>query len=207
MITISDDEIWFWYNLFEYKFKENLICKKLAKQYNLSITQLYNKQNAIYGKSRTNPELYKALNHLVSVQDNYNGTISKFCKDHKVSENLYTDHKGHLEYLKIIERLKSERTLEFPPKPMKVSHRQYKEKNKKISDLTSSLSKPRPVPKGLTFNPIEPNWSATLPITDGPKVTEKPDIEILASKGIRVLISHEVDATNILKIIQLIKDL
>lgn len=183
-LKITDDELWKWYCvLMEWKelgaSKPTVFCR----QHNIDITRFQAMKSRIFSLELTNPDIYAKR---IELSKKYKGSamsMLSFCKMYDANHITLVDFLTHLEYKASIERLKQTRERiylgEGAPEPMNFV----------------SL-KPSAIP------PVQ-----SVPIQSAEVIECQNDIELTITKGVRVLISPELDSTKIIKIIELLKDL
>jgi hypothetical protein len=184
MIKLSHNEIWYWHLRIEEFNATDLKPKEFCDKYDVEHKKFGNMRYRIEYKSKTNPELYVkqaaiARKYMASGQ-----SISKFAKEHKIDLRILSELNTHLGYVDIIEKLKQN-----PP-----SHRYEPESQDKTEKRMNFIQVPTRLPE-------------RVPDPPAPSLENKNDIELIISKGVKVIVAPEVSSEKLIKIIELLKEL
>lgn len=202
-ITISDEEIWYWYEWME-KFlaQEQHGQKAFCELHGLDYNTFCNRYYRIVYISRTKK---KAYNKFVPIARKYmdSGMLpSKFIINHDISIRDLSMTCTHLGYLDRIEKLKAKNgTISYERMTPKMN-------------FIPVISAPIPISNGGGPSPTEPivfeespKLEPYTPNREPEVMEEQNDLEIMIKKGVKVSIAPNIDATKIIKIIEFLKDL
>ena len=202
MILTSDDEVWFWYTAIKHVRDNNLRISKWCAQNKVEESKMWSMIYRIEWKSISDPDNYKELMRFVRQYCDIppinarghrpTAVTSEFLRRNPISKKELENGVTHLSYLNLIDRLKSERgEPKFEPQKPNMNFIE-------VPTLTlNSGGSPVPVV------PIDEQMPSARPVIE-PK---QNDIELIVSKGIRVIVSPSIDSLKIVKIIELLKDI
>jgi hypothetical protein len=108
-IRMSDDDIWFWYKHIEKYLQLMISAAEYCRKEALDCKKFSNMRYRIIFKRFNHPQFYEKLITLEKEYTAFNGSKVSFCRIHDISVNDITEIRTHLNFQKIIERLKSER--------------------------------------------------------------------------------------------------
>jgi hypothetical protein len=186
MITKKPAEIWAWYLKIQDFHASGMRPMPYCEKHNISYRAFRNMMYRIEYKKHTHPEFYEKFLTIFKQFKESGMTIPKFAKENNIDPKVLRDFKWHLNHLEVIEKYKA----------------------KQEDNQMSFFEVPQlPPPIGL---PLEPSWNSVIPIPmplEPVEVGGKNDLEIIISKGVRVILSPNIDAISIIKIIELLKDL
>ncbi len=208
MPRISDEEVWYWYEIFV-KFKQEKITSiSFCEKYNIRYADFHSKYAHIIFWMDSKPELYNKLVLLGRKFKSQPESRERFCALNNVPIKHLSRAVTHLNYLDTIERVKK----------LKSTEKREDEENNEERDGAKQMSFIQ-VPVAtkehhLTIQkpPIKhPNESPQAPLILGAPHQEllekRNDIELTITKGIKVTISPNIESEKIIKIIDLLKDL
>lgn len=176
-IKKGPDEIWYWYQKIEKFHASGMREKQYCDENDIDYRMFKNMRYRIEFKKFSHPEVYENILPITRKYITSGVSGFKFSKIHNVDIKLMNEMRTHLAYVDIIEDLKEK----------------YELKEEQMS-----------------FIRVPANSSVTFPIIkqDEPEVVKKQnDIEIIITKGVKVIISPTIDSMKIIKIIELLKDL
>ena len=178
MITLDDDEVWYWHKCIEGYLSQPLPQKAYCEQHNINYKTFCNRYYRIVYKSVKHPEEYKRL---VPIARKYLASggkaASQFAKANDIHVNTLSEMVTHLGYKDAIEKLKAER------------------EGMSMKFIQVPSVQPRP-PTGYRGNAIEPEV-----------MKKQNDVELIISAGVKVVVAPEVGADKLIRIIELLKDL
>lgn len=176
-IKFSDEDIRFWYQHI-CKYRESGLTRiAYINRENIDAKKFHNMLHRI--SRNTDTDRYRKLSEIGRKYINEgNRNSGAFAKQHGILKRDLCDMVTHLKYQDIIERVQREKD-----SGMQFIEIPQKEITIKEESIAATLS-----PEADVIQP-------------------QNDIEIVISKGVRVCISPSIDSTNIIKIIELLKDL
>lgn len=184
---LSDEEIWYWYQQIEISTKQNMLPTEFCRKNNLNYQRFSNLKYRIHFK-KNNPELYKHLMHWTAEFKKSELTLTKFCRLHKLDRSNMRDAICHLNYWELINKMKE------------------KHEPKELSFV--KVPNPQEIRKESANELSEPVPTSAISAESSVEVMEKQnDIEIMITKGVKVLISPNIDSMKIIKIIELLKEI
>lgn len=181
-LPMSDDEIWYWYTACIAQRESNMPLPQWCKANSVDYKYMSNVRQRMEGKKYTNPAYYKKLMEHVG-ELNASGMVPRhYCKENKLNKLHLEAARTHWKYLQRIEYIKTER-----------------ERNNLEMHFINI-----PVKKDIkTLKTSEPKLSFSTPQV----IEASNDIELMITQGIKVIISPSIDATKIIKIIDLLRNL
>lgn len=208
MLRISDDELWFYY--WHYQNCKEQVNNRYCRERGIDYEKFYRFSIRYIYKQYSDPVGYEEL---VAQHKEYISSgmgLSRFCDNNSLLASRLSNTGTHLVYLEKIERLKLTRDMSIEPIFFNKSKTSKKHKKTRIvSVLTPDES------KEMTFFNI-PNSTHTPSLPSSKKgwafdkqevVEAKNDIEIVISKGVKVILSPSIESQTIIKIIELLKDI
>lgn len=181
MIRESDETILFWYNEIQKMNEGNLKPSFYCKVHNLSFAKMLKMINRIEYTSKKKPEEYNELLLKGHEFIKSKKTAKSFSKSSGLSMQVIKDISLHIKYNKIIDEMKNKKLIDEP---------------KQMLFTQVPIVKPEILHKEATPQLVEPDV-----------IEAKNDIELIISKGVRVIASPQLDPMKIIKIIELLKDL
>lgn len=177
-IKTSPKEVWYWYQ----KIEEWKVSEMKQKHYCVSngidYLRFWNMYLKIEHKRISNPKEYSRLVALAKQYLASDIKMKTFVADHNVAEKTFVQTITHLSYLKMIEAIKEGR-IDIEDSPMQFVQ---------VPAIQS-----------------RPSWAYQAPVEE--VLSKQNDLEIIIDKGVRVIISPNIDAMKVVKIIELLKDL
>jgi len=178
-MLMTDDEIWKWYQLILQQRKSNGSGLQFCKTNNLDYKKFTNFKNRIFCFKHTRPKEYEEYMVWAQLLAEEEVGLTDFCRKHKINRETLIQINTHVNYLEIIDRLKKER---------------------------GGIEEPQ-----MNFVQVKPPQNFFIqkeqPAPDPEVMESQNDIEITITKGVKVMISPQVDSTKIIKIIELLKGL
>lgn len=188
---MNNEELWYWYCLVE-KYKTCGVTRsQFAKKHQVSEKKLCNMINRLRYNSENSPDLYAKSIAIGRMYLASSESVKDFASNNNVSESFINHIAIHIRYIDKIEKLKKEKganIMNFIKVPMQALDSDSIDTDKGKDTVSESLSVVKPTPMQEI-------------------VEKKNDIEIIISKGVKVLISPNIDSMKIIKIIELLKDL
>lgn len=188
MLRITDDEVWLYY--WHYINCKEKISRKYTSINKIDYNKLYRFASR-YNYLKKNNVVYEQHIYLHKKYISSGMTPKRFCSENKISVNELSRIGTHLEYLATVERLKKERDISIKPEPSRASIPKSKEMS--FFNIPSSKNE---------ITPID-NTNVNKPEI----LNVRNDIEIVISKGVKVILSPSIDAQTIIKIIELLKEI
>lgn len=195
MVTFTDDEIWDWYQHVMTQQGSGISSNAYARIHGLDRTALNRMIFRFIWKRDNHKKYYEKLLPITMLFRKSGIAVRDFAKQHDVQWRHIQEMSSHLEYNEAIEQIKLRRgEPQIIPEPE---------------------TPPAPEPVAMDFIPI-PKISAPMPvIPQAPYHEYKPEevlearnsIELIISKGVKVIVAPEVGAEKLIKIIELLKDL
>lgn len=177
-IKKDHDEIWYWYQKIQEFHESGMEPKEYCDSYEVDYKKFTNMKYRIDFKKFTDTALYEESLPIARKYLASGDSAYKFAKANSIDINLLGQMSTHLRYIDIIERMKQ--AIES------------KEEKK------------------MSFIQVPPNSSVTFPIITEQEhevVEKQNDIEIIINKGVKVIISPNIESMKIIKIIEFLKDL
>ena len=179
-LKLSDDDIWFWYSAIIEQQEGELSAPTYCKERFLDYKKFTNMRYRMFYIEHMRPDEYKVLMKAGREFIDSPLQLSEFAKANKVDKTKLTEARTHILYKEAIERLKKERG------------------GKEAETMNFVQLK----------NPAKPQMAFLSPPPQEHEVVEaQNDIELVITKGVKVMISPQVDSMKIIKIIELLKDL
>lgn len=205
---IDKDKLWYWY-------QHILNCKKLemgrvyySKEYGIPIKVFERHYWLIMHKTQSNPAEYEAI--IILHKEFLESGLSpeSFSKARNLSATKLRHYLNHLRYLKLIDEMIAEGR---EPLVLLPKSKDLPELQEEVHNLTfRQIATPEPKEITLPEPELEPIQEMAI-IPEAPPEPEviapQNDIELIITKGVRVLISPSLDSMKIIKIIELLKDL
>ena len=179
-LHMSDGELWKWYEIIQDFCKSKLPQKPYCTKNKINYSKLHNMYRRIAYISIAKPDKYEKLLPIAREYMQSATTPKEFAKNHGISALSLIEMSLHLKYLDRIEYLKSQKN----PDSMKFIE----------------------VHKGSWRTNI-PSSNGKSPLIEPEVVAKKNDIELIISKGVKVIVSPEIGADKLVRIIELLKDL
>jgi hypothetical protein len=199
-ISRSDEDIWKWYQIIEdYKKEPPYVTgAQFCYQNNIDYKEFSNMKYRILFRSINDPIGYKVMMQMGDKYLQSGLSIRKFAEDNGLERSILTavmTHKGYLEAIDRLIKEKAEKPLEFVQIPNKVN-----------------IFSPKPELKEESDPVIEQkmvSYTHNSPVRTEPAEVIEPrnDIELNITKGVKVIVSPNIDSMKIIKIIELLKDL
>lgn len=182
-LRLPDDEIWKWYQIIKDQKKSGLAGMKYCKQHNIDYKKFANQRFRMFNIKDARPGEYKDMRKWSEKFLDSETPLTQFCRDNDVDRVKLMEMNTHVQYERVLARLKTEK-----------------------GDETKEEEKPN-----MNFvqlkNPTTPKTFLAQPVQEHELVEAQNDIELKITKGVKVLISPQVDSMKIIKIIELLKDL
>lgn len=179
-LKLSDEEIWFWYQSLCEQRDSGENGGIYCTKNNLDYKKFSNMRYRIFYIQNTRPQEYAKFMEYGKLFLDYPGNIKSFCKEMNVNQLKLGEMNTHIAYISAIDRT-----------------RKKKESNSEEPEMRFVALKPAEVRQPLIrFNPLEADV-----------IESKNDIELVITKGVKVIISPSIDSSKIIKIIELLKDL
>lgn len=178
----SDDEIFYWYEQLQ-KFKSQYLPpKQFCEEYGLHYKTFVNKRHRIDFMQGSKKELYQETKILFDEYKKSKLSLNNFSELKNIDGRRLKEFATHYNYLQAIERVK---------------------KSKEKTGMTFIEIPRTNLAEAIPRPPIE------IDKIEAPQVLleKQNDIELNITKGVKVLISPNVDSMKIIKIIELLKDL
>ena len=179
-LKLSDDDIWFWYSAIIEQQEGELSSPTYCKERFLDYKKFTNMRYRMFYIEHARPDEYNFLVKMGREHMSNPVSISEFCKKNKIDRTKLSEIKTHLLYKEAIERLKIERG------------------SKEAETMNFVQLKSPEKPQMVVLSP---------PPQEHEVVEAQNDIELVITKGVKVMISPQVDSMKIIKIIELLKDL
>lgn len=206
MIEATNDEIKFWYDHLLKNKKQKLKGEVYAHRNNLSPKALVN------WKQRFNPWSGKfklQKDRELELYDLYKATGSpraSFCAKHNLPMHRLTLVGTYLEYKKRLEQIYGENVPSLVPDKINIEipQEEYMPEPEPITTFRAFT----PIPTVCDAVPRPPFQPPQTQITQSHEVIEaKNDVELSLKKGVKVILSPEIDTSQIIKIIEFLKEL
>lgn len=198
-IRISDENVWKWHQICEAYLSSGWNKGKASycKNNGINYSNLNNMLYRMYYKKFIDPKTHnKLVEQALTKPSNSNISISEFCKEKGFPTRQISETVTYIHYNEIINRLRKAKGVpelslyadldgEYKPVAIPVESAMFKE-------IT-------PV--------ITPVDAAEITKQYIPQIKASNDIEISLNRGVKVIISSEIDNTKIFKIIDFLKEL
>lgn len=181
-LKLADKDIWFWYQHIVTQKASEVTAPTYCTEHGLDYKKFTNMRYRMFSTQQSRPEEYDKMVALARKFMASGLSISAFCTKHKVDKVKLTEINTHVKYHDVIDRLKKE--------------------NQKPSDTMHFIALD---PKASTTMPSQQYLNQFAPPAE--VVEARNDIELVITKGVKVMISPQVDSMKIIKIIELLKDL
>lgn len=180
----SKEEILIWSEHLKKQQQLGYGLSKYCKENALPLRKMQNFHQRIVYKKYCNPQQYQQELAWYHDFKKSEMTISQYCKKFNINAKKVSQMQTHMKYLDII--------------------------NKHTGETEHSDNN-----MPITFNKINPRHIASaqgaqprpLMVSEPELIQKQNDIELVITKGIKVLVSPQVDSMKIIKIIELLKDL
>lgn len=179
-LRTDDDEIWYWYEVINEYHNQKLPLGKYCKSKNIDLNKFTGRYARVVYISKSKPELYKKLVPITRKFLSSKIKQSEFIKNNDISKVQLSFMVTHLNYLDAIERMKIAKG------------------NKEMNFIKIPQVQP-------LISAIEPNQIQELQVTE--VIKKQNDVELVISKGVKVVVSPDVGADKLIRIIELLKDL
>lgn len=110
-LRLSDEEIWFWYTAIIDQSKSNYTVTPYCKKNNLDWVKFTNLRASIFSCRESKPKEYKDMMVWAELFADSGLKISDFCKENGVNKDKLSSMMTHLEYQKVIERMKKQKEI------------------------------------------------------------------------------------------------
>jgi len=178
-LKLTDEEIWKWYQIILDQKTSSMSGVQYCKKNGIFYKTFSNTKHRMFSYKHSRPKEYEEYKEWSRLLSEGELQLTDFCRKHKIDRIKLIEMNTHLNYQEILERLK-------------------KEKGEMEEPQMSFVQVKAPQSFLTTQSP---------PIQEPELVEAQNDIEITITKGVKVMISPQVDSTKIIKIIQLLKDL
>lgn len=182
-LEISDNDIWFWYCAIKEQKESEISANTYCKLKTLDYKKFTNLRYRIFYTEHLRPDEYQMLIKIGRESINSPMRAGLFAKIHNISKAKLSEVKTHILYKDAIDRLKIERNT--------------------LESQEMSFIKVAPAQKVII---PAPQYSFPVPVP-AEIMEAQNDIELVITKGVKVMISPQVDSMKIIKIIELLKDL
>lgn len=186
MIKDNPDEIWFWYQHVEGFKTSDMRPKQYCETHKLDYKKFHRMRYRINGGYKSSPERYKHYVKLTRQCMESDISRALFASQNNIPLAVLTEMIAHVGYLNAIEKAK-----------LKRGGARTGGEPKSFQFVQVPVL---PVSNGGKLVPISPPQEAEV-------IEKQNDIEIVITKGVKVIISPIIDSMKIIKIIELLKDL
>lgn len=209
----SDKDIYESYHHFKKMFEMGIHITEYCKTFGLNYKQMPNKYNRIVHHRRSKPRECERLIELYQLFKSTRGNRKQFAEEHGVSPEKLTAIGTHLNYIETLKLILKEKGEHYDPNWFTIGLNNYT--TIKLSNKFANPPKePEPFFREVAHKepepeeqPIQEPQQLQIHHPEPEVLSPKNDIELQISKGVRVLISPELDSMKIIKIIELLKDL
>lgn len=179
----TDEFIWEWYQRFEHMKEIGMGQPEYCKKNNISLTLCRAMSWKIIFRSRSGNS-YKKLMELAKAYNPEEMTKVEYAQLHKISKCQLNETMAHIRALEAIERMKN-----------------------KLASESNEMKFIAVNPTGTWSNKAPAPKLPHLPYQEPEVVPKQNDVELIISKGVKVVVAPEVGADKLIRIIELLKDL
>lgn len=186
MIRLKDGELVEWHENIQLFYKSELKQEAFCKEYGINYHRFCNMKYRLVYRRDSKPKWYEKYTPIVRKYLAERGDMTEFAHQNNMKRLELREMALHLNYLDRIDRILRDRN---PDKRDEATVTPQKDKPKMIFHQVPVANLPQLIP-------AEPQI-----------VEARNDIELIISKGVKVIISPELGNEKLIKIIELLKDL
>lgn len=192
MLRVSDKDVWEYYCHHQKMIKEELTIKQCCDKYKIHLGRFISFVTRYRFKKLCDPTYHKVLVDAVrDMQKQYKGTVI-YARENNLNYDHLAAAQTHVMYVDKIEELKIKHGY-------KLEEVYEKSKYKLVDAITIDEQKPQK----MNFLQVNPQKN----IQEVEVIHPKNDVEIIISKGVRVIISPNIEPLTMIKIIELLKEI
>ena len=181
-IKRTNEEILEWYEILERWRASEMGRVEFCKQNNIPLGRFANMKRNLYLCKYEKPDLYKTLIELAEKYLSSGKTSRQFSEEYNIDQIILGNAATHLKYLRLLEEAQKESGMNFV---------QIDNSSKDFDKTDYSQDVRNEIQEEVHEEVIE----------------KRNDVELMITKGIKVIISPNIDASKIIKIIELLKDI
>jgi hypothetical protein len=189
-----DKDIYELYHHFKKMFEMGMRITEYCRTFGLNYKRISNSYCRTVYQRRSHPKEADRLIELYKLFKSTGANRKQFAEEHGVSPERLTAIGTHLNYIKTLKLILKEKGEKYDPNWFMIGLDNHPKKTREPEPFFREVAHKEP--QQLQIHHPEPEV-----------LSPRNDIELQISKGVRVLISPELDSMKIIKIIELLKDL